>query len=206
MKRFRICIAAATIASFVSTPVLSQVAQILANMPIDKLTEQVGQGVAYVVDQLAQRNANAQANSVGQLVKDLATLSGLETSFADRLDLITSTSQQVPDQPAIDSLNELLVQIHQQFFIVDNDLRVIDPKWAQSNALLQGDLGNFAHDGALFYCIQSCSGRFYSGGPAIRITGIGAVSPLSMALRADVIKIRALLSALQGVGAPAPAN
>jgi len=58
-------------------------------------------------------------------------------------------------------------------------------------------LENFAHDGALYYCIMSCSGQYYTGGPGIIITHPGEARQLATALRQDVGKIRRIAADLQ---------
>jgi len=64
------------------------IASVLGNLPIDKLTEQVGKAVAYIVEQWSAHKNTVKSDSVGRLVIDLGELSGLENALALLIDPI----------------------------------------------------------------------------------------------------------------------
>jgi hypothetical protein len=59
------------------------------------------------------------------------------------------------------------------------------------------ELGNFAHDGAIYYCISSCRGEYYTGGPAVKLTDPAQATQLVQVLRDDVQKIKSFAARLQ---------
>jgi hypothetical protein len=167
-------------------------------LPIDKVIEDLGQGVAWVVDQINQHNAQVRADSVGQLVNDLAMLSGKENALADIIDRVASNPQASHGgRPVMDTLNRGLEAVKLQFNMVQRDLADVDKQWGQKNAQLNVEFGDFAHDGALVYCINSCDDEYWRGQPAIQLTNPAEAAQLSATLRHDVLEIRRLAAALQ---------
>lgn len=174
-------------------------------IPIDKLVEQIREFVTYIVDVHNKNKQIQQADSVGKLVSDLSCLSGMEAALAYQIDAIVAN----PDGargggPVMDALNYSLDQIKVQFSVIQQDIDDIDKQWAAKHASFNVDIGNFAHDGALYYCIVSCRRPYYTGGPAIILTEPKEAKQLSQALRRDVMEIKKISNQLEKFKTPSP--
>ena len=179
-------------------------ASVASQLPIDKLTAQIGQMGDYFIRLIQGHFDQQRADSIGQLVIDLTNLAGSEEALATVIDALAKNPQDayhrsgVPGSGAVmDSLNNNLNLVRQQFMKVNADINSIDKQWAQKNAALQADIGSFAHDGALFYCIQDCGTNFYTGQPAIHLTDPQQADQLAAVLRSDVDKVRKIAASIQ---------
>lgn len=92
--------------------------------------------------------------------------------------------------------NQQFFKIKDQYQKIQTDFAAIDRQWIASNASLGIDIGNFAHDGALYYCIVSCRGQIYLGGAAISLSA-GREFVLAEQLRKDITTIQRLAADLQ---------
>ncbi|MCS3929591.1 hypothetical protein M2175_004622 [Bradyrhizobium elkanii] len=166
-------------------------------IPLEKITQQIIDVGGAIFKAYKDQSAQTRANSVGQLVADLGTLSGMESALADVIN-------QIAHDPAMahgggrmaDELNVRLDTIKAQYRIIQDDFGAIDKQWLAKNALLGTDIGNFAHDGIVYYCIVSCPTPVYTGGPRIILQADEATS-LANQMRKDVALIRKLANDLQ---------
>ena len=125
---------------------------------------------------------------------DLSTLSGLELSLATMIEQLDQTAGDSSTKVFV--LNQLLYKVKDQYQVIQTDFAALDKQWIVNNASLGIDIGNFAHDGALFYCIVSCRGQIYSGGAAIQLSA-GREFVLAEQLRRDITSIQRLAADLQ---------
>lgn len=184
----------------------------LKGLPITEITGQIGNGTAYVVNQINLHSQQIRKDSVGRLVIDLANLAGSENALANEIDVLAANPQDAHHSPGaggngiMDALNKNLDLVRSGFIQVNEDLANLDQQWAQANALLQIDIGSFAHDGALFYCINDCGTNFYTGQPAVRLTDPQQTGELAAVLRSDFAKIRQIAQDVQSANAQSEAK
>jgi hypothetical protein len=107
--------------------------QLTVNIPIEKVIDAIVDGGKYVIDYIKFNNGQKRADSVGQLVIDLATLAGLEEALANQIDLLAKDPNSAHDDPndasgsggaVLISLNNNLELVKQQFENVDNALLI----------------------------------------------------------------------------------
>ncbi len=183
----------------------------LKGLPITDITGQIGSAVAWLAGQYNNHQQSVKENSVGQLVIDLSNLAGSENALAAQIDALLSDPGSAriyagAASPVLQSLNNNLELVRGQFMQVNNDLIGLDPKWAQTHATLGIDIGSFAHDGALFYCINNCGANFYTGQPAFRLTDQAQTQQLSNVLHSDVSAIRKLAQDIQAAASSATSS
>jgi hypothetical protein len=187
-------------------------ASALKGLPITDLTGQIGGAVEWVVGQIRIYNHQIRADSVGRLVIDLSNLAGLEAALADQIDALASNPQDAHHTPGagggavMDSLNRNLNLVRQEFKRVNADLADLDPQWMPAHASLGPDIGSFAHDGALYYCITDCGTNFYTGQRAVQLTDPQQTGQLAAVLRSDVGNIRQIAAAIQSATAQSKAT
>src|SRR5262249_53999042 len=141
-----------------------------------------------------------RADSIGVLVIDLSRLGGMERALADLIDFLTTSgsARLAGSQEKVDALNSQLEAIKSQFARIEKDIASIDPSWAMKHQIMSLDLGNFAHDGAMYYCIQSCPNSSYrSGAQSVQLSDPQDAKKLSDTLRSDEESIRKLMQRLE---------
>jgi hypothetical protein len=140
-----------------------------------------------VVDALRARSAIVPSDSVGQLVIDLGTLSGMELTLATTIEHL----DQFPadNETKVYVLNQMLEKIKKQYRVIQADFEKLDKGWITKYASLGIDIGNFTHDGLVYYCI-ACVGGSIPLRP-------GQESLLASQVQSDVASIQKLAAALQ---------
>jgi hypothetical protein len=162
--------------------------------PLESITKTITDFGVALKTALGKHSDRPSSDSVGQLVIDLSILSGLELSLAT---LIEQLDRSPSDNRAnVFVLNQVLDKVKDQYRVIQNDFAAIDKQWIVNNASLGIDIGNFAHDGALYYCFVSCRGEYYSHGPGIQVSADQAFV-VGAQLQKDVASIQKLAADLQ---------